>query len=61
MIPREPFDNDLAGRNILVVGDQGLGDELFFLRFVPYLRERGARLTYRADPRIARMIPARFI
>ena len=56
MIRREPFDDDLAGRNILVVGDQGLGDELFFLRFVPYLRERGARLTYRADPRIARMI-----
>jgi len=37
-IRREPFDDDLAGRNILVVGDQGLGDELFFLRFVPTRR-----------------------
>ena len=55
-IRREPLDDDLAGRNILVVGDQGLGDELFFLRFVPYLKERGARLTYSADPRLARMI-----
>ncbi len=55
-IRHEKLDDDLAGRNILVVGDQGLGDELFFLRFVPYLRDRGARLTYRADPRIARMI-----
>ncbi len=55
-IRNELLDDDLAGRNILVVGDQGLGDELFFLRFVPYLRGRGAKLTYRSDPRIARMI-----
>ncbi len=55
-IRREKLGSDLTGQNILVVKDQGLGDELFFLRFVPYLRDRGARLTYRADPRIAPMV-----
>ena len=43
---------DLTGRRILVHKDQGLGDELFFLRFAPALAARGARLTYRCDPRL---------
>jgi tetratricopeptide (TPR) repeat protein len=55
-IHREPLDQDLTGRDILVIKDQGLGDELFFLRFVADLSARGARLTYRADHRIAQMI-----
>lgn len=49
---REPLPHDLAGRRILVVKDQGLGDELFFLRFVPALARRGATLIYEADPRL---------
>ena len=44
---------DLADRHVLVVADQGLGDEIFFLRFAAALRARGATLSYRPEPRLA--------
>jgi Flp pilus assembly protein TadD len=46
----------LAGRRVLLVGEQGPGDELFFLRFAPVLRVRGATLAYTGDPRLARLL-----
>jgi hypothetical protein len=42
--------------HLVVERDQGLGDEIFFLRFLAGLRERGARVTYTADPRLVPMI-----
>jgi tetratricopeptide (TPR) repeat protein len=42
----------LAGRRVVIVGEQGLGDNLFFLRYAPRLREAGARLDYLGDPRL---------
>jgi len=39
----------LAGA-IHVYFDQGIGDEIFFLRFVPLLKERGQRIHYCAGP-----------
>lgn len=53
---RAPLDADLAGRHVLVERDQGLGDEIFFLRFLPLLRRRGARISYLPDARLADMI-----
>ncbi len=53
---RTPFEGDLSGRRIVALADQGLGDEIFFLRFAPGLRARGAHFSYRASPRIAAMI-----
>lgn len=53
---RDPLPADLAGRHVRVVRDQGLGDELFFLRFAARLRARGAHVTYAGDPRLAAMI-----
>ncbi len=47
---------DLAGKRLLAMHDQGLGDELFFLRFAPQLKERGAYLTYRPSPKIAPLL-----
>lgn len=35
----------LAGLHLLVRREQGLGDELFFLRHLPLLRARGARIS----------------
>jgi tetratricopeptide (TPR) repeat protein len=41
-----------AGRHVTIVGEQGLGDNLFFLRFAPALRAAGARLAYVGDERL---------
>lgn len=51
-----PLPADLSGRRILVVNDQGLGDELFFLRFAGRLRQRGAQVAYLPDRRLAAML-----
>jgi Flp pilus assembly protein TadD len=48
--PRLPAS--LKGRRIELVGEQGLGDVLFFLRFAPELVHRGAILAFRGDPRL---------
>jgi len=53
---RTPLPADLAGRHVTIVRDQGLGDEIFFLRFVPALAGRKAEITYRPDSRLAGMI-----
>ncbi len=41
-IRRDELLQPVRGRKILLVGEQGLGDELFFLRFVPTLVRKGA-------------------
>jgi Flp pilus assembly protein TadD len=43
----------LSGKKILLLREQGLGDELFFLRFAAQLKSRGAAVTYRANAKIA--------
>jgi hypothetical protein len=43
---------DLAGRTVCVLREQGLGDEIFFLRYAPALRARGARITYRSSEKM---------
>lgn len=53
---RTPLPESLAGVQVLVEGDQGLGDEIFFLRFLAALEARGARVRYRPDPRLAAML-----
>ncbi len=47
----------LDGRTVKLAGEQGLGDELFFLRFAMELRARGAaRIEAAIDPRLAGMV-----
>jgi hypothetical protein len=41
------------GGKFFIEGEQGLGDELFFLRFAARLKARGARVIYRPDAKIA--------
>lgn len=53
---RETLPADLTAKRVLVLRDQGIGDELFFLRFMPALKARGAQVMYMPDPRLAGMI-----
>jgi tetratricopeptide (TPR) repeat protein len=43
---------NLAGKRILIIQEQGLGDELFFLRYAPLLKARGALLSYQGEPKM---------
>ena len=46
-IPRPRWDGrPLAGRRILVHGEQGIGDSLQFVRFLPRLAEQGAHVVF---------------
>lgn len=56
VLQRTPFAAELAGTRFVVVADQGLGDTLFFLRYAPLLRARGAYIALRPDKRLAGMI-----
>ncbi len=49
-----PLPLRLEGRHILLRGEQGIGDVLFFLRFAPLLSERGARLSSARTPSLRR-------
>lgn len=49
---------DLAGRTLLVLAEEGLGDELFCLRFAPALAARGVRLLYRPSVKLRPLLTA---
>lgn len=48
-----PLPADLTGKRFLLTRNQGIGDELFFLRFAVLLKARGAWIAYRAHDKIA--------
>ena len=52
--PRLPAT--LAGADIAILGEQGVGDVLFFMRYAKPLADAGARLHVRTDPRLHAMI-----
>ncbi len=52
----EPLPDDLSGQRILLLKEQGLGDEIFFLRFAAEVKRRGAVITYATDAKIAPII-----
>ena len=56
ILPPPTLPSDLTGRCVLVVRDQGVGDEIFFLRFAAQLRAREVLLMYRPDPRLTAML-----
>lgn len=55
-VPTAALPADLSGRTIFLRCEQGLGDELFFLRFAPLLKQRGARVVSEADPRLLSLV-----
>lgn len=52
----QELPEDLRGQHIVVRREQGLGDELFFLRQLPRLKARGAQVTVCASAKIAAMV-----
>lgn len=44
---------DLAGKRLLVIAEQGLGDQIQFARFLPELARRGADVAFACDPAVA--------
>ncbi len=55
-MPTMALPADLSGSTIFLRCEQGLGDELFFLRFAPLLKQRGARVVSEADPRLLSLV-----
>ncbi|MFL5296288.1 MAG: tetratricopeptide repeat protein [Phenylobacterium sp.] len=55
--PRLPFPEwrgeSLAGKRLLVIREQGLGDQIQFARFLPQLVSAGAEVVYLCDPPVA--------
>ncbi len=54
--PKERLPADLHGQTVLLRREQGIGDEVFFLRFAPLLAARGARVIAQCDPRLIDMV-----
>ncbi len=48
----EQLPDDLSGVTMLLMGEQGIGDELFFLRYAATLKARGARVLCACDRKI---------
>jgi Flp pilus assembly protein TadD len=53
---RVPALSELAGSDVVLVAEQGLGDILFFLRFAPRLRGVVRRLAFAGEPRLASLL-----
>ena len=47
---------DLRDQDVCVLAEQGIGDELFFLRYAPLLKGRGCRLRLHVNPKIVSVI-----
>lgn len=52
--PVSPMPRRLNGERMLLAPEQGVGDFLFFLRFLPMLKARGGRSCLLIAPRLAR-------
>jgi tetratricopeptide (TPR) repeat protein len=52
-----PWDGaELDGRTILLYAEQGLGDTIQFMRYVPMVRERGGRVIVECQPALSRFL-----
>ncbi|MBR0658814.1 glycosyltransferase family 9 protein [Neoroseomonas oryzicola] len=54
--PVPPWRGGKVPPALLVMGEQGLGDTIQFARYLPLLRERGARVHAVLDPRLHRLL-----
>ncbi|HVY19985.1 MAG TPA: tetratricopeptide repeat protein [Bauldia sp.] len=50
----------VSGKRLLVYGEQGLGDTLQFVRYVPRLKATGAAITLSIQPALSRLLAPNF-
>jgi tetratricopeptide (TPR) repeat protein len=55
-----PSLGSLRGKPVVICGEQGLGDVLFFLRFAPLVERLAASLHLDVEPRLRAILPARW-
>jgi len=55
-VPRWTGESDLEGRTIWVHCEQGYGDAIQFIRYVPLLKRRGAQVIVEALPALAALL-----
>ena len=46
----------LAGKHICLLNEQGLGDQLFLLRWLPALKAQGVTVSYKPDPKLESIV-----
>ena len=51
-----PLPSNLKNKNFLVLGDEGVGDELFFLRYIQEIQQRGGNIRYITSPRLSMLL-----
>lgn len=56
LMPTLTPDLDLSGRRILLTQEEGLGDMLMYMRYLPPLIERGAQVTVRVPDTLAGLV-----
>lgn len=56
LMPSLHPDDDLSGLTILALHEDGFGDTLHFLRYIPQLAQRGARVIASVPPSLARVM-----
>ena len=49
---------DLKGRSLLVYAEQGLGDSIQFIRYLPLLQAKGGRIVLEIQPELKRLVAA---
>jgi Flp pilus assembly protein TadD len=48
--------SDLAGRRILIYAEQGVGDTILFLRYLPMVASRGGRIIFECQRSLVRLL-----
>ncbi|MGY9105987.1 MAG: tetratricopeptide repeat protein, partial [Alphaproteobacteria bacterium] len=48
--------DDLKGRSLLVYAEQGLGDSIQFIRYLPLLQAKGGRIVLEIQPELKRLV-----
>ncbi|CAP55589.1 putative flbA protein [Gluconacetobacter diazotrophicus PA1 5] len=59
-LPRLRHGDDVSGKKIILYQEQGLGDTLHFIRFVPYLQAKGADVTIVVPKALLRLLTQSF-